>query len=230
MRFRTPLATSSTPADSLARASHPQPFSGSRRFARARTSLPYFMQAPPMGFKEKKVRHLNRVSSQSSKESHAKSSPRYTELPCNLEKRERPFSPITLQNLLHHLYRQTLPERRSSDLHRSKLRSRPHAAHTCKQEAERGTQKRRGLHTTFDTEAPRAAGATHTRQHKSADQRAVAVSTSLESKQTSSVTHTPTLRAEKEGGGHRKAAIEETRRAPSERSETRTAFLIHRGC
>jgi hypothetical protein len=91
-------------------------------------------------------------------------------------------------------------------------------------------QKRRGLHTTFDTEAPRAAGATHTRQHKSADQRAVAVSTSLESKQTSSVTHTPTLRAEKEGGGHRKAAIEETRRAPSERSETRTAFLIHRGC
>jgi len=53
LRFGIPLATSSPSAAPVKGVSHPRPFSGPRRISRSESSLPYFVQAPPMGFKER---------------------------------------------------------------------------------------------------------------------------------------------------------------------------------
>lgn len=73
LRFGIPLATSSTDPAShqMKRASHPRPFSGPRRFTHPKTSSPYFMRAPPMGFKDRGAPPKT-FSPQSSIEAHEK--------------------------------------------------------------------------------------------------------------------------------------------------------------
>jgi len=63
--FFAPPVTSSSPAARRPKAigSHPRPFSGPRRIALSMICLPYFMQAPPMGFKKERVQRMQKMKS-----------------------------------------------------------------------------------------------------------------------------------------------------------------------
>lgn len=83
MRFFAPLATSPSAAGSPKRASHPRSFSDPRRFAHLTASLPYFMQASPMGFKERSVYSRPETLSPKSPKARSRAGDQETKLPVN---------------------------------------------------------------------------------------------------------------------------------------------------
>jgi hypothetical protein len=180
------------------------------------------------GIQRCRVRHLNCVSSQSSKEAHAKSSPRYTELPSPPASRAGHHAPSSSDPPAP----DSPSRRRSSDVSHSQATTSAHTLHTS---VARSSHAASMEASDLAHHRPRAGArrqkehTLHPRDNTEALTNMCAAGTSLGTKQSPSITHNPTLRAEKGGGGHRNTAIQETRRAPMEKSKERRCQLIHRG-
>lgn len=252
MSFGAPLAASSPDAVLLAKESRPRPFSGPRRFVHPRNSLPYFVQAPPMGFKESSAPPEPCLLTEFRRSTCEKKPRMYriTRLPPAVEEQPRL---LFLSNLRGS--RAEYP--RGDALHQTMQTSRVVGIghRTCCQvtgprESVAGARDiaEATAHATYTPSPKQGVHATHAtspkqermrRRHRTPERRylrlratdaeALTLAARSPCHQANTPHHSPSVPTrEKEGGGPRSAAVQETRPAREGEKERTGCHIFHR--